>query len=66
MTLKMGEAIKKPDGKVLYYYPARGDGKSLLSIVRYCKELGMTDDEIKELFEKAIKNIGGTDDGAVE
>ena len=59
MTLKMEESIKKPDGKVLYYCPARGNGKSLLSIVRYCRELGMTDDEIKELFEKAIKNMEG-------
>lgn len=55
----MTETIKQTDGEVLYYYPARGDGKSLLSIVQYCKELGMTDDEIKELFEKAIKNMEG-------
>lgn len=55
----MTETVEMKDGKTLYYYPARGNGKGLLSIINYCRELGMTDDEIRELFDKAIENMEG-------
>ena len=62
----MAETVKQSDSKVLYYSPARGDGKSLLSIVNYCKSQGMTDEEIIELWDKAIKRLRGDSDGTVE
>ena len=57
---------KEMDGKVLYYQPARGNGKSLLSIVNYCKAQGMTDEEIIELWDKAIERLRGDADGVLE
>lgn len=62
----MAVTIDKPDGKTLYYQPARGDGKSLLNIINYCKSQGMTDEEIIELWDKAIKRLRGDTDGVLE
>lgn len=52
--------------KVLYYYPARGDGKSLLNIIRYCRAQGMSYEEIEALFDKAIERMRGTTNGVVQ
>lgn len=58
---------KEMDGKVLYYCPARGGGKSsLLNIINYCRSQGMTDEEIIELWDKAIKRLKGDSDATVE
>ena len=62
----MAETNEKTKGGTLYYYPARGDGKSLLNIINYCKSQGMTDEEIIELWDKAIKRLKGDSDATVE
>ena len=62
----MAETVKGPDGKVLYYCPARGDGKSLLNIINYYKAKGMTDEEIIELWDKAIERLRGDANASVE
>lgn len=54
------------DGNIFHYSPARGDGKSLLSFIKYCFAKGMTEEEIKAMFEQSIKKMGGDDDGMVE
>lgn len=55
----MPVTIETKGGETLCYYLARAGGKNFLSLVLYCRELGMTDDEIQELFEKAFNNMEG-------
>lgn len=62
----MAMTIEKPDGGVMYYQPARGDGKSLLDIVQLCRARGMTYEEIAELFEKTIERLKGEQNGVVQ
>ncbi len=50
----------------LYYHPARGDGKSLLTLVNTCKAMGLTYEEIQGLFDKAIEKMEGAGNGSVE
>lgn len=52
----MSVMIKTKDG-LMYIQMARGNGKSLRSLVVYCRSLGMTDEEIKSLFEEVLNNM---------
>ena len=62
----MSMSIKTPGGKVFYYQPARGDGKSLLNIIRYCHAQDMSWEEIEAMFDKVIKRVRGNSDGILE
>lgn len=43
--------------RVLYIQNARGGSKSMWDAVRLCRELGMTNEEIIELFKETFERL---------